>query len=81
MENINISNVKINIDILSFENSKLNISIQNVGKSPLPGYFYSFKIIIDNNAINDMQPKLSLLENTNLYVVSNHCWNIVNKYD
>lgn len=72
MENLNISNVKINIDILSFESSKLNISIQNMGESLLPGYFYSFRILLDNIAITDMQPKLSILENTNLYTISNN---------
>ena len=79
MENIDVSKVKIVTNILSFENSKLNISIQNVGKSPLPGYFYSFNIGIDNNKINDMHPKLNNLDNTNLYVISNDIKYLYNK--
>lgn len=71
MENIDISNIKINIDIISYEESKLKVSIQNIGKSPVPGYFYSFKVLIDDKVINDIQPNLNLLENTNLYIISN----------
>ena len=72
MENIDISNIKINVDILSYNNSKLQVSFQNVGKNPLPGYHYSFRILVDNNKINDSKPKLNILDNTDLFIVNNN---------
>ena len=70
MENLKISNVKIDLNILDLNKSNLKFSITNNGTNALPPYYFSFRILIDNEILNEESPKMSIINNTNMYYIN-----------